>query len=186
MFKCPEEMYDMLVFIGAPSRYTVKAVYSRETGEIAASSSTQKLSLIAGRYVGKDDPVCIVRAQGIFPAVGEVVEPFARPHIVEGWMRGSHNGPLMPVAVRESNPTRFDGPPRVIALGFQLAEGHLVGPVDMFDDPAFNNARQSALDIADILRRHGPFEPHRLPLEEMEYTTMPQVMKKVHGRFEKI
>ena len=186
MFNCPEEMYDMLVFIGAPSRYTVKAVYSRETGEIAASSSTQKLSLIAGRYVGKDDPVCIVRAQGIFPAVGEVVEPFARPHIVEGWMRGSHNGPLMPVAVRESNPTRFDGPPRVIALGFQLAEGHLVGPVDMFDDPAFNNARQSALDIADILRRHGPFEPHRLPLEEMEYTTMPQVMKKVHGRFEKI
>lgn len=186
MFNCPEEMYDMLVFIGAPSRYTVKAVYSRETGEIAASSSTQKLSLIAGRYVGKDDPVCIVRAQGIFPAVGEVVEPFARPHIVEGWMRGSHNGPLMPVAVRESNPTRFDGPPRVIALGFQLAEGHLVGPVDMFDDPAFNNARQSALDMADILRRHGPFEPHRLPLEEMEYTTMPQVMKKVHGRFEKI
>jgi fructose 1,6-bisphosphate aldolase/phosphatase len=185
-FKCPEEVYDMLVFIGAPSRYTVKAVYSRETGEIAASSSTQKLSMIAGRYVGKDDPVCIVRAQGTFPAVGEVLEPFARPHIVEGWMRGSHNGPLMPVAVRESNPTRFDGPPRVIAAGFQLAEGHLVGPVDMFDDPAFNNARQSALDMADMLRRHGPFEPHRLPLDEMEYTTMPQVMKKLHRRFEKI
>lgn len=186
LFNCPEEMYDMLVFIGAPSRYTVKAVYSRETGEIAAVSSTQKLSLIAGRYVGKDDPVCIVRAQGTFPAVGEVLEPFARPHIVEGWMRGSHNGPLMPVAVRESNPTRFDGPPRVIAAGFQLAEGHLVGPVDMFDDPAFNNARQQALDMADMLRRHGPFEPHRLPLEEMEYTTMPQVMKKLHSRFEKI
>jgi fructose 1,6-bisphosphate aldolase/phosphatase len=186
LFDCPEEMYDMLVFIGAPSRYTVKAVYSRETGEIAASSSTQKLSMIAGRYVGKDDPVCIVRAQGIFPAVGEVVEPFARPHIVEGWMRGSHNGPLMPVAVRESNPTRFDGPPRVIAAGFQLAEGYLVGPVDLFDDPAFDNARKAALDIADMLRRHGPFEPHRLPLEEMEYTTMPQVMKKLQSRFEKI
>ena len=186
VFKCPEEIYDMLVFIGAPSRYTVKAVYSRETGDIAASSSTQKLSLIAGRYVGKDDPVCIVRAQGIFPAVGEVIEPFARPHIVEGWMRGSHNGPLMPVAVKQSNPTRFDGPPRVIAAGFQLAEGHLVGPVDMFDDPAFDNARQAALNMADMLRRHGPFEPHRLPLEEMEYTTMPQVMKKLHRRFEKI
>ena len=186
VFNCPEEIYDMLVFIGAPSRYSVKAVYSRETGEIAASSSTQKLSLMAGRYVGKDDPVCIVRAQGIFPAVGEVLEPFARPHIVEGWMRGSHHGPLMPVAVREANPTRFDGPPRVIAAGFQLAQGKLVGPVDMFDDPAFNNARQEALNMADMLRRHGPFEPHRLPLEEMEYTTMPQVMKKLAGRFEKI
>jgi fructose 1,6-bisphosphate aldolase/phosphatase len=185
-FNCPEEIYDMLVFIGAPSRYSVKAVYSRETGEIAASSSTQKLSLLAGRYVGKDDPVCIVRAQGIFPAVGEVIEPFARPHIVEGWMRGSHHGPLMPVSVKDSTPTRFDGPPRVIALGFQLAKGKLVGPVDMFEDIAFNNARQSALDMADMLRRHGPFEPHRLPLEEMEYTTLPQVMKKLATRFKKI
>jgi len=101
-------------------------------------------------------------------------------------MRGSHNGPLTPVSVKECNPTRFDGPPRVIAAGFQLAEGRLVGPVDMFDDIAFNNARQQAMDMADMLRRHGPFEPHRLPLDEMEYTTMPQVMKKLAKRFEKI
>ena len=130
--------------------------------------------------------MCIVRSQGKFPAVGEVLEPFAQPHIVEGWMRGSHNGPLMPVSFRQSNPTRFDGPPRVIAAGFQLANGKLVGPLDMFDDPAFDNARKEANDIADILRRHGPFEPHRLPLEEMEYTTMPEVSKKLKGRFEKI
>jgi len=101
-------------------------------------------------------------------------------------MRGSHNGPLTPVAVKGSNPTRFDGPPRVIAAGFQLAEGRLVGPVDMFDDVAFDNARQMAMDMADMLRRHGPFEPHRLPLDEMEYTTMPQVMKKLAKRFEKL
>jgi fructose 1,6-bisphosphate aldolase/phosphatase len=185
IFNMPEEIYDMLVFIGAPSRFAVKNVYHRESGEIAAASSTQRLALIAGRYVGKDDPVCIVRAQGKFPAVGEILEAFAHPHIVEGWMRGSHNGPLMPVAQKQSNPSRFDGPPRVIAAGFQLAEGKLVGPLDMFDDPAFDNARQEAKDIADILRRHGPFEPHRLPLEEMEYTTMPQVMKKLKGRFKK-
>lgn len=186
VFNAPEETYDMLVFIGAPSRFAVKDVYHRESGEIAAASSTQRLSRIAGRYVGKDDPVCIVRSQGKFPAVGEVLEPFAHPHIVEGWMRGSHNGPLMPVAFGQSNPTRFDGPPRVIAAGFQLSSGKLVGPLDMFDDPAFDNARQEAKDMADMLRRHGPFEPHRLPLEEMEYTTMPQVMKKLKGRFEKI
>ncbi len=186
VFNAPEEIYDMLVFLGAPSRFAVKAVYHRDTGNIAAVSSTQRLALIAGRYVGKDDPVCIVRAQGEFPAVGEVLEPFAHPHIVEGWMRGSHHGPLMPVPIRQSNPSRFDGPPRVVAAGFQLAEGKLVGPLDMFDDPAFDNARQEALDMADMLRRHGPFEPHRLPLEEMEYTTMPQVMKKLAGRFQKI
>jgi len=179
----PEELYDLLVLIGAPSRYMVHSVYSRQTQEIAAVSSTQRLALIAGRYVGKDDPVCIVRAQGSFPAVGEILEPFASPHIVEGWMRGSHHGPLMPCSVESAMPSRFDGPPRVICLGFQIADGRLVGPVDMFADVAFDEARKEANRIASYLRRHGPFEPHRLPMEEMEYTTMPQVMKRLEGRW---
>jgi len=182
-FNTPEEIYDMLVLIGAPSRYAVKSVHHRDTKEVAAVSSTQRLSLMAGRYVGKDDPVCIVRSQGNFPAVGEILEPFTLPQLVAGWMRGSHHGPLMPVAQREANPSRFDGPPRVISYGFQLAEGKLVGPRDMFDDIAFDDARRLANQAADYLRRHGPFEPHRLPLEEMEYTTMPQVMKKLEKRF---
>lgn len=186
LLNTPEEMYDLLVLIGAPSHYTVKSVFHRATGQIAAVSSTQRLSLMAGRYVGKDDPVCIVRCQGNFPAVGEVLEPFAVPYIVEGWMRGSHHGPLMPVSLYDSTPSRFDGPPRVIAMGFQLSNGKLVGPRDMFEDKSFDNARKVALDMADFLRYHGPFEPHRLPLDEMEYTTMPEVMKKLQGRFIKL
>ncbi|MBI4303744.1 MAG: fructose 1,6-bisphosphatase [Chloroflexi bacterium] len=185
-FDAPEEIYDMLVLIGAPSRFVVKNIYHRPSGEIAAASSSQRLAFIAGRYVGKDDPVCIVRCQGQFPAVGEVVEPFVSPILVEGWMRGSHMGPLMPVSVADSTPSRFDGPPRVIALGFQLANGKLIGPRDMFADISFDRARQQANEMADLMRRHGPFEPHRLPLEEMEYTTMPQVMKKIEGRFTRL
>jgi fructose 1,6-bisphosphate aldolase/phosphatase len=182
-FDTPEEIYNLLVFIGAAGRYVVKAVYAKD-GESAAVSSTQRLSLIAGQYVGKDDPVCAVRCQGKFPAVGEVLEPFTMPHIVEGWMRGSHYGPLMPVPVGKSTPSRFDGPPRVIALGFQLAGGRLIGPRDMFDDPGFDEARHRCNAIADHLRRHGPFEPHRLPMDEMEYTTLPQVMEKLAERWE--
>jgi len=181
--EAPDEIYDMLLFMGAPSRYAVKAVYHRGSNNIAAVSSTQRLSLMAGRYVGKDDPVCVVRSQGEFPAVGEVLEPFTFPQLVEGWMRGSHHGPFMPVAVNDANPSRFDGPPRVTSAGFQLSGGKLVGPRDMFDDPSFDNARRQANDIADYMRRHGPFEPHRLPLEEMEYTTMPQVARKLEKRF---
>jgi len=183
-FNSPDEIYDMLVFIGAPARFAVKAVYHRDTGEIASASSTERLSLLAGKYVGKDDPVCIVRCQGIFPAVGEVLEPFAAPILVEGWMRGSHMGPLMPVALADSTPSRFDGPPRVICLGYQLCNGKLLGPRDMFADKAFNLARHQANEMADMMRRHGPFEPHRLPLDEMEYTTMPEVMEKLKDRFE--
>ena len=39
---------------------------------------------------------------------------------------------------------------------------------------------------ATYIRRHGPFEPHRLPVEEMEYTSLPGVMKKLEPRFEDI
>lgn len=185
-FNAPEEIYDLLVLIGAPGRYVVSNIYTRETNDIAAASSTQRLALIAGKYVGKDDPVCIVRAQGQFPAVGEVLEPFTIPHIVEGWMRGSHHGPLMPCRFSDAHPSRFDGPPRVIALGFQITNGQLVGPLDMFDDPGFDEARHQCNVIADHLRRHGPFEPHRLPMDEMEYTTLPEVMVKLQARWKSL
>jgi len=181
-FSCPEELYDLLIFLGAPNRFVIRKVFTKND-EIAAVSSTQRLNQMAGRYVGKDDPVLIVRCQSGLPAVGEVLEPFANPHLVAGWMRGSHYGPLMPVSQKKALPTRFDGPPRVIAIGFQLANGKLVGPQDLFEDVAFDRARQKALEIADYIRQLGPFEPHRLPLDEMEYTTMPQVMEKLRNRF---
>ncbi|MSQ41754.1 MAG: fructose 1,6-bisphosphatase [Dehalococcoidia bacterium] len=186
MITTPDELYDLLVFIGSPARYAVKRVVSRATGAVGAVSSTDKLSLIAGRYVGKDDPAAVVRCQGDFPAVGEVLEAFTTAWSVEGFMRGSHYGPWMPVAQRDAHPARFDGPPRVVALGFQIAKGKLVGPRDMFDDLSFDNARAEANHISDYLRKHGPFEPHRLPLDEMEYTTMPAVAAKLTSRWSEI
>jgi fructose 1,6-bisphosphate aldolase/phosphatase len=56
----------------------------------------------------------------------------------------------------------------------------------MFDDPAFDSTRREAQHITDYMRRHGPFEPHRLPMADMEYTTLPKVMKKLGTRFKKI
>ena len=183
---CPDELYDLLAFIGTYERYIIRSVYRRSDGEIAAVSSTQKLSLMAGKYVGKDDPVLIVRSQKGFPAVGEVLEPFSFPHLAAGWMRGSHQGPLMPVSFEDANPSRFDGPPRVIAAGFQLAQGRLIGPRDLFNDPSFDRARSMTNEVADYLRRHGPFEPHRLPASDMEYTSLPAIMKKVLKRWKKV
>lgn len=188
----PEETYDMLALIGAKSRYVIKRVYPKKghpklpADEPVASVSTEKLYQIAGEYVGKDDPVALVRSQSGLPALGEVIEPFAFPHLVSGWMRGSHNGPLMPVSFKNAQCTRFDGPPRVVAAGFQISNAGLVGPVDLFDDPAYDYTRRKAQEIAEYMRRHGPFEPHRLPLEEMEYTTLPKVMDKLKDRFEKV
>ncbi len=186
-FSCPEDIYDLLAYIGTTGRFVIKHVFRRDNlDEPVAVTSTSRLSLIAGRYVGKDDPIMIVRCQSGLPAVGEALEPFARPHYVSGWMRGSHNGPLMPCALDDAHPSRFDGPPRVVAMGFQLADGRLVGPRDMLGDVSFDRARRQALEMADHMRRNGPFEPGRLPMEDMEYTTMPEVAERVHDRWEPV
>jgi fructose 1,6-bisphosphate aldolase/phosphatase len=42
-----------------------------------------------------------------------------------------------------------------------------------------------ANEITDYMRRHGPFMPHRLGPEEMEYTTLPEVLRKLNSRFKK-
>jgi len=181
-FNTPEEIYSLLAYIGAPSRYVIKNVW-KKNGVVAASTSTQRLNLMAGRYVGKDDPVMIVRGQSGLPAVGEIIDPFSIPILVAGWMRGSHHGPFMPVGVCDANCTRFDGPPRVTCLGFQVCNGKLIGPADMFDDPAFDRVRARCNELADIIRAQGPFEPHRLSLEEMEYTTLPGVEKQLETRW---
>ena len=186
-FNCPEDLYDLLVYIGTTGRFVIKHVFRRgKFDEPIASTSTSRLSLIAGRYVGKDDPIMIVRCQSGLPAVGEVLEPFANPHYVSGWLRGSHNGPLMPCALGDDHPARFDGPPRVVGMGFQLADGRLIGPRDMLGNVSFDRARAQALEMADYMRRNGPFEPGRLPMEDMEYTTMPQVAERMQERWEPI
>ncbi len=189
LLDAPENSYDILGLIGTPGRYIIRRIYRKADLIQASVTSVERLNLIAGRYVGKDDPVAMVRAQHGLPAVGEILEAFAYPHLVEGWMRGSHVGPLMPtkmISIDQEKKialgpkmTRFDGPPKVISLGFQLHDGYLEGPVDLFDDPAFDYSRQLAAQITDYIRRMGPVMPHRLPPEEMEYTTLPQILSKL-------
>jgi fructose 1,6-bisphosphate aldolase/phosphatase len=98
----------------------------------------------------------------------------------------------MPVGLKDSMCTLFDGPPRIVALGIQIADGMIVSGddgnpliADIFADPAFDLARREALDLASHLRRMGEFEPARLGPEAMEYTTLPQVLKHLEPRFKK-
>ncbi|MDY6770055.1 MAG: fructose 1,6-bisphosphatase, partial [Candidatus Nanohaloarchaea archaeon] len=65
-------------------------------------------------------------------------------------------------------------------------DGQLEGPRDLFDDASFDRAREKATEEADYLRQHGPFEPHRLPLEELEYTTLPDIMQQLEDDWESI
>jgi len=192
VLKCPEEMYELIALIGTTQRYMVSRIWRAHDDLVCATTSTTKLSLIAGKYVGKDDPVAIVRAQHGLPAVGEALAPFMHSYFVEGWMRGSHWGPIMPVGMKDSKTTAFDGPPRMVALGLQLCDGAIASdnddkPMisDLFDDPAFDMARRESQEYAAALRYMGEFEPARLPAETLEYTTLPQVLEKLKSRFKK-
>jgi fructose 1,6-bisphosphatase len=53
----------------------------------------------------------------------------------------------------------------------------------MLADISFDRARQKSNEIADFMRQHGPFEPHRLSPESMEYTTLPEVLKELENKF---
>jgi fructose 1,6-bisphosphate aldolase/phosphatase len=192
VLKCPEEMYELIALIGTPERYVISHVRRAQDNLICGATSTTRLSLIAGKYVGKDDPVSIVRAQHGLPALGEILAPYMHTFFVEGWMRGSHWGPLMPVGLKDSRCTVFDGPPRIVALGFQVGNGMIASddngePLisDLFEDPAFDLARKEALEYADFIRRMGEFEPGRLSSSSMEYTTLPKVLEKLEKRFVK-
>ncbi|MGD2200391.1 MAG: fructose-1,6-bisphosphate aldolase/phosphatase [Candidatus Bathyarchaeota archaeon] len=191
VLKTPEESYALIALIGTTERYMINKIWRASDGEIAASSSTTKLSLIAGKYVGKDDPVCLVRGQSGLPSIGEITAPFLHTYLVAGWMRGSHWGPFMPVGLKDSMCTIFDGPPRIVSLGVQISNGKLASdddgtPLvsDIFADPAFDQARKEALELASHLRRMGEFEPARLGPEAMEYTTLPKVLEELEPRFE--
>jgi fructose 1,6-bisphosphate aldolase/phosphatase len=186
-------MYDLLALIGTVGRYAISHIWRASDNLICAASSVTKLSLIAGKYVGKDDPVMITRAQHGLPAVGELLAPFMHSYLVQGWMRGSHWGPLMPVGLKASKCTAFDGPPRIVALGFQVSNGQIASDddgtpliADLFDDPAFALARRESMQNACMLRRMGEFEPARLSSEEMEYTTIQQVLERLEKRFKPV
>jgi fructose 1,6-bisphosphate aldolase/phosphatase len=52
-------------------------------------------------------------------------------------------------------------------------------PVDYFRGKEFDYARNLAMNIALYMRQHGPFMFERLPEEEMEYTTLSEVLKRI-------
>jgi len=64
----------------------------------------------------------------------------------------------MGLSVKDAKCTRFDGPPRVTALGFQLKNGILTDPVDLFDDPAFDSVRVQSQKITDYIWSIQPFQ----------------------------
>jgi fructose 1,6-bisphosphate aldolase/phosphatase len=146
------------------------------------SVSTTRLHNIAGKYTGKDDPVMLVRVQGEFPATGEVLAPFAKGHFVAGFMRGSHNGPLMPVKQNEAI-SYFDGPPVVSCAAFCVHEGKLTEVADGFDHPFWDYVRNRVSRKALDIREQGFSGPAMLGYNELEYGGIVEKLKAIDKNF---
>lgn len=178
----PEEAYDLVALLRDNGRFVVESIHSRQNGEIAVSSCTTRLRNIAGKYVGKDDPIMLVRTQKSFPATGEVLAPFQIAHLVSGFMRGSHTGPLMPVKAR-SGVSFFDGPPIVSCLAFSIHDGILSEPVDVFDHPFWDWVRDKAARKAHDIREQGFSGPAMLGYHDLEYVGITERMNRLDAKF---
>lgn len=178
----PEDLYDIAALLRDNGRFVVESIWSKATGKQAVSASTTRLHNIAGKYVGKDDPVMLVRAQHDFPATGEILSPYNIAHYVAGFMRGSHVGPLMPVK-KNSTISFFDGPPVVNCLAFSLKNGKLTEPVDVFAHPYWDYVRNKAAQKAEEIRKQGFSGPAMLPMSELEYTGVMDTLKKLEKKF---
>jgi fructose 1,6-bisphosphate aldolase/phosphatase len=178
----PEEIYDLAALLRDPEQYVIESVWSRASGEQAAVVSTSRLHNIAGKYVGKDDPVAMVRTQMNFPATGEILAPYSIGHFVAGGMRGSHNQPLMPVAL--NTPTSyFDGPPLVSCAAFCVHNTKLTEPADAFAHPFWDEVRNRVAYKAIDMRRQGFIGAAMLPMAELEYTGVMETLHALEKRF---
>ena len=124
----------------------------------------------------------LARVQGEFPATGELLAPYAKGHLVAGFMRGSHNGPLMPV-IQNSTISYFDGPPVVTCAAFCVHDGKFTDVADAFDHPFWDYVRQQVSKKAIDIRDQGFSGPAMLEYSELEYGGIVERLKKIEKRF---
>ena len=181
----PERAWDACALLRDMDRFAIESIHSRAfPDEQVVSVSATRLHNIAGRYTGKDDPVALVRNQGIFPAPEEAVEPYLIGHYVAGDARGSHTMPIMPVPIN----TAVSGPfclPLVTCLGFSMdSEGRFATRcIDFFDNPAWDSTRLHVQRKAVEMRRQGFFGVAMASQAEIAYTGLMDTMKKLDGEF---
>ncbi|MDG6907868.1 MAG: fructose 1,6-bisphosphatase [Nitrososphaerota archaeon] len=181
--KTPEDYIDIASLLVDPHRYVIESINLRQGNEPILAVSTTRLHNIAGKYVGKDDPISLVRVQKPFLATEEIGVVFRHAHYVGGDSRGSHYMALMPVKIK-SPASIFQCNPIVSALYFSMHEGRFVGPGDGFDDPMFDEVRHLAAVKSTYMRDQGFVMPGMLPMEELEYTILEDRLNELGRRFQ--
>ena len=180
--KVPQDYYDICTLLRDSNHYVIESIVENATGLQAATVSTSRLHNIAGKYVGKDDPVAIVRSQKQFPSTGEILSPYALAYYTLGDNRGSHHVAVMPVK-QNTIISFFDGPTIMSAAGYCVHEGKLTEAVDLFDQPFWNSIQTKAAEKTLALRAQGFFNPAMAGMDELEYTGIMETLKRLDQNF---
>lgn len=182
----PEDNYLIASLLRDNDRFGIARIVSRTYDEQAVSASTDRLHAIAGKYVGKDDPIAVIRNQGIFPAPEEIISPFVKAHFVGGDARGAHNMPLMPVPLNTAT-TGFYCLPIVSCIGFSLNPHGKFSNfyTDFFDNYAWDFVRLRSQEKAIEMRSQGWSGPAMLHFSELEYGAMKDTINNLLKKFRK-
>lgn len=180
--RVPEDIYEINALLRDPNHYVIESVVENASGLTGAVVSTSRLHNIAGKYVGKDDPVAIVRSQKQLPSTGEVLSPWASAYYVLGDNRGSHHVAVMPVK-QNTIVSYFDGPTIVSAAGFCVHDGKLTESVDLFDQPFWDVIREKASLKTLEMRSQGFYGPAMAGMDELEYTGVVEILKRLESKF---
>jgi fructose 1,6-bisphosphate aldolase/phosphatase len=181
----PERAWDVAALLQNIDRFAIESIWSRyKPDEQVASVSATRLHNIAGKYTGKDDPIAIVRTQGIFPAPEEMLEPFLIAPYVTGDARGSHVMPLLPVPINTSVNGPYCHP---ICSGIALSMNHTGhfsnNVVDVFEGPAWDEARRRSQVKALEMRKQGFFGAAMAGVTEIAYTGLVDTHKALEPEF---
>ena len=181
----PEDYYKITMLLRDNERFGIHAIHAKRYKEQVVSVSTDRLHSIAGKYTGKDDPVALVRNQGIFPAPEEIISPFTKAHYVGGGAPGSHSNPRVPVAMNTAV-TGMYCLPIVSCIGFSLQKTGQFSDfyVDFFDNPAWDTIRLKAQQKALEIRSQGWSGSAMLPYSELEYSGFKQTLEELMKHFE--
>lgn len=179
----PEDYYDICALLRDPQCFAIESVFSRhDPNEQAIVVSTSRLHNIAGTYTGKDDPIAIVRSQGIFPATEIIQYPFSKIPFVGGDAMGSHNAPLTPMPI--NTPVDFVYCcPIVSLLAVSLNDQGKMTHTDLFAGTLWNPIRDRAVAKFLEMREQGFIQPATLPYGELEYGGIREIMERLEPQF---
>ncbi len=184
----PEDRDAMAALLRTPDVFAVKSVYSgQHPEEKLMDCTTDRLHSFGPTvYKGKDDPVLIVRNQGLSLAPEEILRPWTNPRRTTGGARGSSVQYPFPSAIN-TPVTGAYCQTLVACIGFSVSEeGKFSERVDFFAWPVWDWTRQQVSKLANQLYREGFNEMAIASSGELAYTGLRDLDEALLARFEPI